>query len=102
VMDQPVLPSAPPPETAPLLPTYARTELSFDKGEGVWLTGHDGKRYLDFGSGIAVNALGHAHPHLLKARTEQAARIWHTSNLYRIPEGERLAQRLIDNTFADA
>jgi acetylornithine/N-succinyldiaminopimelate aminotransferase len=86
---------------SPLLPTYARADLSFERGEGPWLIGRDGERYLDFGAGIAVNALGHAHPHLVKALTEQAAKIWHTSNLFRIPEGERLAQRLVDNTFAD-
>jgi acetylornithine/N-succinyldiaminopimelate aminotransferase len=84
-----------------LLPVFARAELSFEKGEGPWLYGRDGQRYLDFGAGIAVNALGHAHPHLVKALTEQASRVWHTSNLYRIPEGEKLAQRLVDNTFAD-
>jgi acetylornithine/N-succinyldiaminopimelate aminotransferase len=84
-----------------LLPTYARADLSFEKGEGPWLFGRDGERYLDFGAGIAVNALGHAHPHLVKALTEQAAKIWHTSNLYQIPEGERLARRLVENTFAD-
>src|SRR5215211_3440993 len=61
----------------------------------------DGERYLDFGGGIAVNVLGHAHPHLVAALTEQAGKLWHTSNLFRIPEGERLAQRLVDNTFAD-
>jgi acetylornithine/N-succinyldiaminopimelate aminotransferase len=84
-----------------LLPTYARAELSFEKGEGPWLYGRDGQRYLDFGAGIAVNALGHAHPHLVKALTEQASKVWHTSNLFQIPEGERLAQRLVENTFAD-
>ncbi|UVF19009.1 aspartate aminotransferase family protein [Microvirga terrae] len=87
--------------TSPLLPTFARAELSFEKGEGPWLYGRDGERYLDFGAGIAVNALGHAHPHLVKALSEQAARIWHSSNLFQIPEGERLAQRLVDATFAD-
>lgn len=87
--------------TSPLLPTFARAELSFEKGEGPWLYGRDGERYLDLGAGIAVNALGHAHPHLVKALTEQAAKIWHSSNLFQIPEGERLAQRLVDNTFAD-
>ncbi len=86
---------------SPLLPTYARADVSFERGEGPWLLSRDGERYLDFGAGIAVNALGHAHPHLVKALTEQAAKVWHTSNLYRIPEGERLAQRLVDNTFAD-
>jgi acetylornithine/N-succinyldiaminopimelate aminotransferase len=84
-----------------LLQTYARADLSFEKGEGAWLFGRDGERYLDFGAGIAVNALGHAHPHLVKALTEQAAKLWHTSNLYQIPEGERLAKRLVENTFAD-
>lgn len=87
--------------TSPLLQTYARADISFEKGEGPWLFGRDGERYLDFGAGIAVNALGHAHPHLVKALTEQAAKLWHTSNLYQIPEGERLAKRLVENTFAD-
>jgi len=87
--------------TSPLLPTYARAELSFEKGEGPWLYGRDGQRYLDFGAGIAVNALGHAHPHLVEALTQQASKIWHTSNLFQIPEGERLASRLVENTFAD-
>ena len=87
--------------TSPLLPTYARAELSFEKGEGAWLYGRDGERYLDFGAGIAVNALGHAHPHLVQALTEQATKVWHTSNLFQIPEGERLAKRLVENTFAD-
>lgn len=87
--------------TSPLLPIYARADLSFEKGEGAWLFGRDGERYLDFGAGIAVNALGHAHPHLVKALTEQAGKLWHTSNLYQIPEGERLAQRLVDHSFAD-
>lgn len=87
--------------TSPLLQTYARADISFEKGEGPWLFGRDGERYLDFGAGIAVNALGHAHPHLVKALTEQAAKLWHTSNLFQIPEGERLAARLVENTFAD-
>ena len=87
--------------TSPLLPTYARADLSFEKGEGVWLVTCDGKRYLDFGAGIAVNSLGHAHPHLVAALTEQAARVWHVSNLFEIPEGERLAQRLVEHSFAD-
>jgi acetylornithine/N-succinyldiaminopimelate aminotransferase len=86
---------------SPLLPVYARAEVAFERGEGVWLVTREGERYLDFGAGVAVNSLGHAHPHLVKALTEQAARLWHTSNLYRIPEGERLAQRLAENTFAD-
>ncbi|MBX3512080.1 MAG: aspartate aminotransferase family protein [Xanthobacteraceae bacterium] len=86
---------------APVLPTYARADVSFERGEGAWLTSTDGKKYLDFGSGVAVNALGHAHPALVKAISEQAQKLWHVSNLYKIPEGERLAKRLIDNTFAD-
>ena len=86
---------------SPLLPTYARADLVFKRGEGAWLITDDGERYLDFGGGIAVNSLGHAHPHLVRALTEQAGKVWHTSNLFRIPEGERLAQRLVDATFAD-
>ena len=77
-----------------LLPTYARVDLAFERGEGAWLFTADGERYLDFTSGVAVNALGHAHPHLVEALTEQAQKVWHVSNLYRIPEGERLADRL--------
>ncbi len=84
-----------------LLPTYARVDLAFERGEGVWLTTAAGERYLDFTSGVAVNALGHAHPHLVKALTEQAQKLWHVSNLYRIPEGEKLADRLCAATFAD-
>jgi acetylornithine/N-succinyldiaminopimelate aminotransferase len=86
---------------SPLLPTYARADVFFERGEGPWLITQDETRYLDFGAGIAVNVLGHAHPHLVSALTEQAGKLWHTSNLYKIPEGERLAQRLVDNTFAD-
>lgn len=84
-----------------LLPTYARIDLAFERGEGVWLVATTGERYLDFTSGVAVNALGHAHPHMVKALTEQAQKLWHVSNLYRIPEGERLADRLCAATFAD-
>ncbi|MBV8792423.1 MAG: aspartate aminotransferase family protein [Pseudolabrys sp.] len=84
-----------------LLPTYARVDLAFERGEGVWLYTKEGDRYLDFTSGVAVNGLGHAHPHLVKALTEQAQKVWHVSNLYRIPEGERLADRLCQATFAD-
>ncbi len=87
--------------TSPLLPTYARADVLFERGEGPWLIARGGERYLDFGAGVAVNALGHAHPQLVKALNEQSAKLWHTSNLFRIPEGERLAQRLVDNTFAD-
>ncbi len=85
----------------PVLPTYARNDVAFEKGEGAYLIATTGERYLDFGSGIAVNALGHAHPHLVEALTEQAGRLWHTSNLYQIPGQERLAERLVEATFAD-
>ncbi|MHA7774028.1 acetylornithine transaminase [Roseibium sp. M-1] len=84
-----------------LFGNYARSNLSFDHGEGVWLVTTDGRRFLDCGSGIAVNSLGHAHPHLVKALQDQAAKLWHTSNLHQMPEGERLAQRLCEATFAD-
>jgi len=83
------------------LPTYARVDLAFERGEGAWLFTAEGDRYLDFTSGVAVNALGHAHPHLVKALTEQAQKVWHVSNLYRIPEGETLADRLCALSFAD-
>ena len=85
----------------PVLPTYNRAPLSFVKGEGSWLWAEDGRRYLDLGSGIAVNALGHAHPALVQVLTEQAQKLWHVSNVYTIPEQERLAQLLTENTFAD-
>jgi acetylornithine/N-succinyldiaminopimelate aminotransferase len=84
-----------------LLPTYSRVDLAFERGEGAWLIAGNGDRYLDFTSGVAVNALGHAHPELVKALTEQAHKVWHVSNLYRIPDGERLADRLCEATFAD-
>lgn len=84
-----------------LLPTYARAPVTFERGEGPWAITAEGARYLDFGAGIAVNALGHAHPHLVKTLTEQAAKLWHTSNLYQSPAGERLGQRLCDATFAE-
>ena len=83
------------------MPTYARVDLAFERGEGAWLIATNGERYLDFTSGVAVNALGHAHPHLVAAITEQAKKLWHVSNLYRIPEAERLAERLCAATFAD-
>jgi len=83
------------------LPTYARVDLAFERGEGAWLFTADGERYLDFTSGVAVNALGHAHPRLVSAIEDQARKLWHVSNLYRIPEGERLADRLCAATFAD-
>jgi len=84
-----------------LLPTYARINLAFERGEGAWLIATNGDRYLDFASGVAVNALGHAHPRLVAALTEQAQKVWHVSNLYQIPEAERVAQRLCDASFAD-
>ena len=87
--------------TSALLPTYARAPIAFERGEGAWLVARDGERYLDFGAGIAVNALGHAHPHLVDALTSQAQKLWHTSNLFEIPDGERLGRRLVDATFAD-
>lgn len=86
---------------APVMPTYARAPLEFERGEGSWLTATDGTKYLDFGAGIAVNALGHAHPKLIAALEAQARRVWHLSNLYEIPEQRRLAERLTDLTFAD-
>ncbi|MDZ4869422.1 MAG: aspartate aminotransferase family protein [Alphaproteobacteria bacterium] len=85
----------------PILPTYARAPVAFEKGEGPFLFATDGRRFLDFGAGIAVNALGHAHPHLIAALTAQAARLWHTSNLYQVPGQQRLAERLVAATFAD-
>jgi acetylornithine/N-succinyldiaminopimelate aminotransferase len=84
------------------MPTYARVDLAFERGEGAWLIATDGDRYLDFAGGVAVNILGHSHPHLVEALTDQAKKVWHVSNLYRIPEGERLAERLCEATFADA
>ncbi|RZK97328.1 MAG: aspartate aminotransferase family protein [Methylobacterium sp.] len=87
--------------TSALLPTYARAPIAFERGEGAWLVARGGERYLDFGAGIAVNALGHAHPHLVEALTTQAQKLWHTSNLFEIPDGERFGQRLVDASFAD-
>ena len=84
-----------------LLPTYARAKLAFERGDGAWLTATNGERFLDFGGGIAVSSLGHGHPHLVKALTDQAQKLWHTSNLYEMPDGERLAARLCEATFAD-
>ena len=86
---------------ASVLPTYNRAPLAFVSGSGSWLTTTDGTQYLDLGAGIAVNVLGHAHPALVAAITDQAARLWHVSNLYRIPEQERLADMLVDQSFAD-
>ena len=85
-----------------LMPTYARADLAFERGEGAWLVTADGRRFLDFGAGIATSSLGHAHPRLVHAITEQAARVMHVSNLYRVPDAERLAARLVDASFADS
>ncbi len=87
--------------TSSLMQTYARSELAFERGEGVWLYAADGRRYMDCGSGIAVTSLGHAHPKLVDALKTQAEKLWHVSNVYTIPEGEKLAKMLTDNTFAD-
>ena len=84
-----------------LLPTYNRADVAFVRGEGAYLFAEDGQRYLDFGAGIAVNALGHAHPKLVSALQEQAGKLWHTSNLYRVPGQEKLSKRLVESTFAD-
>ena len=87
---------------SPLMPNYARADLVFERGEGVYLFAAGGRKFLDFGAGVAVVSLGHCHPHLVKALQDQAATLWHCSNLYRIPGQERLAQRLVAASFADA
>jgi len=87
--------------TSHLLPVFARADLGFERGEGCWLIATNGERYLDFTSGVAVNALGHAHPHLVKALQEQATKLWHMSNLFNSPDGEKLAARLCKQSFAD-
>jgi acetylornithine/N-succinyldiaminopimelate aminotransferase len=84
-----------------VLPTYNRAPLEFVKGEGVWLTETDGRRFLDLGAGIAVNVLGHANPALVAALSEQAGKLWHVSNLYEIPQQQALADKLVEATFAD-
>lgn len=84
------------------MPTYNRADVSFERGEGVYLHATDGRRFLDFGSGIAVTALGHAHPHLVQALTDQAQKLWHTSNMFKIPDQDRLAERLVAASFADS
>lgn len=84
-----------------VLPTYNRAPLSFERGEGSWAITPDGTRYLDLGAGIAVNSLGHANPELVATLTEQAGKIWHVSNLYHIPQQEKLADLLVEHTFAD-
>ena len=88
--------------TSAIMPTYAPADIAFEHGEGVYLYSTDGKKYVDFGSGIAVSALGHSHPHLVAAIQEQAGKVMHYSNLYRIPGQETLAQRLVDNSFASS
>jgi len=87
--------------TSHLLPVFARVDLGFTRGEGAWLVATNGERYLDFTSGVAVNALGHAHPYLVAALQEQATKLWHMSNLFKSPDGERLAARLCEQSFAD-
>jgi len=87
--------------TSHLLPVFNRVNLGFERGEGAWLVATNGERYLDFGTGIAVSALGHGHPHLTQALIDQINRVWHVSNLYRIPEGERLSERLCAASFGD-
>ncbi len=84
-----------------LFATYNRIPVSFDSGEGVWLHGSDGRRYLDMGAGIAVSALGHQHPHLVAEMQKAVAGVWHTSNLFEIPEQARLGERLVAETFAE-
>ena len=84
-----------------VMPSYARLDVAFERGEGPYLYAADGRRFLDFGAGIAVTVAGHCHPHLVDALTRQAQRLWHTSNLYRIPEQTRLAERLTAASFAD-
>ena len=86
---------------APVMPTYARAPLAFERGEGSWLMTAEGEKYLDFGAGIAVNCLGHAHPKLVEALESQARRVWHVSNLYDIPRQQELADKLVASTFAD-
>jgi acetylornithine/N-succinyldiaminopimelate aminotransferase len=84
-----------------VMPTYGRIDIAFERGEGVYLYATDGRRYIDLAAGIATNSLGHAHPHLVKVLQDQAAKLWHVSNLYNIPEQQRLADRLVANSFAD-
>jgi acetylornithine/N-succinyldiaminopimelate aminotransferase len=84
-----------------IVPVYARADVAFDRGEGAWLISTSGERYLDFGAGIAVASLGYSHPHLVETLTTQGAKLWHSSNLFQNPDGERLAKRLAEATFAD-
>ena len=84
-----------------VMPTYARADVAFERGEGAYLFDTEGRRYLDFASGIAVTSLGHGHPHLVAALVGQAQLVWHTSNLFRVTGQEKLASRLVANSFAD-
>ena len=84
-----------------VMPTYARADVVFERGEGPYLYATDGRRFLDFAAGVAVNALGHAHPYLVEALTKQANKLWHTSNLFRVAGQETLGKRLTEATFAD-
>ena len=93
--------SSEPKSDSPLYGTYARADIAFERGEGAWLIGSDGRRYLDFMAGVAVNILGHAHPHLVEALTAQAGRLWHVSNIFQIPGQRELGERLVANTFAE-
>ncbi len=95
-------PIAAPDAKPALMNTYNRADLAFERGEGAWLVTAEGRRYLDFASGIAVTALGHCHPHLVAALKAQGEKLWHTSNLYRIPGQEKLAERLVAHSFADS
>ena len=83
------------------MPSYGRADIAFEKGDGPYLYASDGRKFLDFGSGVAVLSLGHSHPHLVEALVAQAGKVWHTSNLYNIPEQQRLADRLVANSFAE-
>src|SRR5580698_8027457 len=87
---------------AALMPNYNRADLAFERGEGAWLYATDGRRFLDFGAGIATSLLGHGHAGLTAAIAAQAGRVMHVSNLYRVPEAERLAARLVAASFADS
>ena len=89
------------PAPSPLFNTFARADVAFERGEGAWLVATDGSRWLDFGAGIAVNALGHAHPHLVEALKSQGEKLWHVSNIFEIPGQRALGERLVGATFAD-
>ena len=84
-----------------VMPSYGRADIAFETGDGPYLYASDGRKFLDFGSGVAVLSLGHKHPHLVEALIAQAGKVWHTSNLYNIPEQQRLADRLVANSFAE-